>query len=154
MKTNLPFDPYLVLFQVEEFLTKWPYLKPAIILVLIFVFVLLMAYVRVHIFKISMQGAVFGFFLGVLAIVILDIIVVAAFADKEKIKQIFAGDKPKEVISEVVFSGVSNLNKVLGATTTVITKKQKSATEVMSEILNMNDEESSKIKNLLCPKEQ
>lgn len=151
MKTNFSFDPYLVLFQAQDFLSKWPYLKVTVILVTIFAFVLLMAYVRVHIFKISMQGAVFGFFLGVIAVILFDIVVISAFSDKEKIRAIFSDGKPKEAISEVVFSGVSNLNNILGASTAIVTKKQKSAQEVMGEIINMDDSESDKIKNLLCP---
>lgn len=151
MNTKFSLDPYLVLYQVQDFLSKWPYLKVALILVTIFAFVLLMAYVRVHIFKISMQGALFGFVLGVAAVILFDIIVISAFSDKEKIRAIFSDGKPKEAVSEVVFSGVSNINQILGATTTVVTKKQKSATEVMGEILNMNSNESEKIKNLLCP---
>lgn len=151
MKTNFSFDPYLILFQIQDFLSKWPYLKVTVILVTIFAFVLLMAYVRVHIFKISMQGAVFGFFLGVVAVILFDIVVISAFSDKEKIRAIFSDGKPKEALSQVVFSGVSNLNNILGASTAIVTKKQKSAQEVMGEIINMDDSESDKIKNLLCP---
>lgn len=151
MKTNFSFDPYLILFQVQDFLSKWPYLKVVLILVSIFAFVFLMAYVRVHVFKISMQGAIFGFVLGVVAVILFDIIVISAFTDKEKIKNIFSEGKPQEALSQVVFSGVSNLNNILGASTAIVTKKPKLATEIMGEILNMNNDESEKIKNLLCP---
>lgn len=98
-----------------------------------------------------MQGAVFGFFLGVVAVILFDIVVISAFSDKEKIRAIFSDGKPKEALSQVVFSGVSNLNNILGASTAIVTKKQKSAAEVMGEIINMDDSESEKIKNLLCP---
>jgi uncharacterized membrane protein len=147
-----PIDPYLVLFQISNLLSSWPYLKLAIIVVSVFVFIVLLAYVRVHIFKISMQGAVFGFFSGALLIIVLDLIVIFAFADKEKIKQIFSQNDSKKAFSEVVFSGVTNLNKILGASTTIISQKPKNAREVVEEILLMNENEVEKVKTILCPK--
>jgi hypothetical protein len=151
MKFNLPFDPWLVLFQITDKLANWPYIKLALIVITVFVFVMLMAYVKVHIFKISMQGALFGFFLGVILVIVFDILVIFALADKEKIQGLFNRDKPKEAVSEVVFSGMTNLSKTLGATTTVITKKPKTAQEVIGEILQMQDSDAQKVKSLICP---
>ena len=151
MKLNLPFDPWFVLFQITDKLSNWPYIKLALILITIFIFVMLMAYVRVHIFKISMQGALFGFFLGVIIVIIFDILVIFALADREKIQALFDRDKPKEAVSEVIFSGMANLNKTLGATTTVITKKPKTAQEVIGEILVMPETDAQKVKTLICP---
>jgi hypothetical protein len=151
MKFNLPFDPWLIIFQITDKLANWPYIKLALILITVFVFVMLMAYVKVHIFKISMQGALFGFFLGMLLVIIFDILVIFALADKEKIQGLFNRDKPKEAISEVIFSGMTNLNKTLGATTTVITKKPKTVQEIIGEILLLPDSDAQKVKTLICP---
>ncbi|PJE67641.1 hypothetical protein COU95_01280 [Candidatus Shapirobacteria bacterium CG10_big_fil_rev_8_21_14_0_10_40_9] len=148
MKDNF----YLLLFNLYQKFGNSPYIKLIIILFFTFLFVVLLAYVRKHIFQISMRGTVFGFFLGMVLVLVFDLIILAALADKTKIQKLFSGEKRQEALGEVVISGVNNLSKILGVSTIVSPRKPKTAQEVISDILLLPDEEAQKVKNLICPK--
>ncbi len=146
------FDPYLLLFSLSEKASRSPYLKLVIVIFVAFIFILLLAYVREHIFKISMRGAVFGFFLGMVLMLLFDLVIIAALADKNKIQTLFSQEKRQGAFGEIMVSGLTNLNKILGVSTIVSPRKPKTAQEVISDILLLPSEESQKVKNLICPK--
>lgn len=128
-----------------------PYLRLILVLLVAFIFVLLFAYVREHVFKISMKGAIFGFFLGVIFVLLFDLIVLVTISDRGKLQSLFSGEKRQEALGELIVSGVSNLNQTLGVATIVSPRKPKTAQEVIGYILSLPDEEAQKIKDLLCP---
>lgn len=99
-----------------------------------------------------MRGAVFGFFLGVILMLLFDLIIIAAMADKAKIQALFSPEKRQEAFGELVISGANNLSKILGVSTIVSPRKPKTAQEVIGDILLLPSEESQKVKNLICPK--
>lgn len=143
---------YLLLFNLYQKFGNSPYLKLIIILFFTFLFVVLLAYIRKHIFQISMRGAVFGFFLGMVLVLIFDLIIISALADKTKIQKLFSQEKRQGAFGEIMVSGLTNLNKILGVSTIVSPRKPKTAQEVISDILLLPDEEAQKVKNLICPK--
>lgn len=149
---QIPTDPYLLFFNFFEKFGNSPYLKLVVILFGVFIFILLLAFVREHIFKISMRGAVFGFFLGVLLVLLFDLIIVAALADKSKIQTLFSGERREQALGEVVVSGVTNLSRVLGVSTIITPRKPKTAQEVIGNFLSLPNEEAKKVKDLLCPR--
>lgn len=148
MKDNF----YLLLFNLYQKFGNSPYVKVVIVLFVAFIFILLLAYVREHIFKISMRGAIFGFFLGVVLMLLFDLIILAALADKNKIQTLFSQEKRQGAFGEIMVSGLTNLNKILGVSTIVSPRKPKTAQEVIGDILLLPDEEAQKVKNLICPK--
>jgi len=148
MKDNF----YLLLFNLTQKFSDSPYIKIILIFLLSFIFIILFAYVQKRIFQISFKGAVFGFFLGVVLMLIFDLIVVVAFSDREKIKKLFSPENRQEAVWEILISGTENLNnKILGVSTIISPRKPKTAQEVISDILFLPDEEARKVRNLICP---
>lgn len=150
---DLPFNPYLLLFNLQEKFLSSPYLKLIIVFGLLFFFVVLLGLVRKHIFQISLKGAVFGFVLGIILMILLDLIILFGISDKEKLKRLISGENRPEMAAEVITSGVSNLTRVLGVSTTVVNKNQKpkNVEEVISDYLSLPQSDAQKFKNLLCP---
>lgn len=146
-----PLDPYFLLFKVSDLLLNSPYLKIGIVILGIFIFILLLGWARKHIFKISMRGATFGFVLGIILVLLLDLIIIAAMADKSKFQKLFSKDKRGEALGEVVISGITNLNQVLGVSIMVASRKPQTAQEVLNELLLLPPDQSQKVKNLFCP---
>ena len=118
------------------------------------VFILLLALVKKHIFEISMKGAGFGFVLGVIVILALDLIVIFGVSDKEKLKGLSSQETRQEAISEVLVSGLGNINKVLGASSVKVTKttKQQPIEDVLAGFMTLSDSDATKVKELLCPR--
>ena len=150
---SVPSDPYLILFNFWEKFGDSLYLKPALIAGGIFFFIILLAMVRKHIFKLSMRGAVFGFVLGIIVMILLDLIIIIGMADKNKVKKLTAQEDRQGAIQEIFISGVSGLGNVLGMSTTTApkVKKNKSVEEVIGDFLSLPPSEADKFKNLLCP---
>lgn len=150
---NISTDPYVLLFEFWQRFGQSPYFKTALIAGGLFVLFLLIALVRKHIFQLSMRGAVFGFFAGIILMLILDLIIIFGMADKNKVKQLTTEKNRQEALQEIFISGVTSLGNVLGVSTTATPKDKapKTVEEVIGDYLNLSPAEAAKFKNLLCP---
>lgn len=150
----MPVDPYILILNFWDKFGQSPYFKFALIGGGVFVFIILLAMVKKHIFEISMKGATFGFFLGLIVMLVLDLILIFGMADKTKLAKLTSGDNRQEAIQEVFISGVSGLGNVLGVTTTSNPKKEKPkiVEEIIHDYLSLPKDDAEKFKTLLCPR--
>jgi len=148
---NLDFLPSFSSFYAN--FTYSPYLKLGMALALFFFLLLILALLRRRVFHISMKGAVFGFFLGVFLMLFINFIIILGLSDKSKVQEFAVGEKRREAFGEIFASGVSNLGQVLGTSTVTLSRKSKTAEQVMIDILALPKEEVEEIRNLFCPGE-
>ncbi len=150
---QLPFDPYYYFFQAAEKFSGTAYFSQAVIVGGVLLILVLFILVRRHIFNISMRGAFFGFLLGVILMILLDLIIVLGMADKAKIGKLLEKETRQEAISEVFISGVANLGHILGVSATTVPKttKAQGVEEVIAGFLSLPEADAQKFKGLLCP---
>lgn len=150
---SIPPNVYLTLFDFMEKFGSSPYFKPVIILGGIFIFIVLFALVRKHIFQLSMRGAIFGFVAGVIIMLVLDLIIIFGMADKNKMAELTKGENRQAAIQDIFISGVSGIGNVLGVSTKAVPKTQKptDVEEVIASYLNLPQDDAQKFKDLLCP---
>lgn len=80
-------------------------------------------------------------------------ILILGMADRNKLQNLISAKEKREtLVSEVLVSGLNNLNKVLGVSTMVTGRKPKNAEEVVNLYMSLPDEESARVKTLICPR--
>jgi hypothetical protein len=151
MKMAMTNNFYLLLFDFYQKFADSPYLKFFVVFVLFFFLVLLLSLVRKHIFQISARGALFGFVVGIILMIFLDLIIIFSLGDKTKIQKLFSEERKAEHFREVIISGMDNLSRVLGVSTITTPQKPKTAQEIILEIMALPDAEAKQIKKIVCP---
>lgn len=148
----MPIDPNLILFQINSAISKFPYWRYLLIGFLVFLLLFVFGKERHLIFRSHKRGAIFGFIFGVLLILFLDAVVILGIADRSKLKDLLFGKEQRQaLVGEVIYSGLNNLNNVLGVSTFIAPKKAKNAEEVIHYFLSLPDNEALKVKKTLCP---
>lgn len=151
---TVPTDPYLLFFSFWNNFANSSFFKPAMLIGGAFIFVMLMALVKKHIFEISMKGAGFGFLAGVIVMILLDLIFIVGLADKSKMSRLVSEENRQAVVQDIFISGVSGLGGVLGVSTTTTPKTEKptNVEKVIADYLKLPTDDASKFKVLLCPR--
>jgi len=151
---KIDFNPELILYNLYplfERLAKSPYLKIILVVVLSFVLLLVLARTRKVFIEHALHGGVFGFILGMVLMLMIDLVIIAGLADKTKLQKITSGEAGPEIVKEVALSGLVNLSKVLGAQTILPARRSLTAKDIISDFLSLSDSEAEKVRDLLCP---
>lgn len=151
---KIDFNPDLILYRLYpllERLVQSPYLKIILVVVLSFVLLLVLARTRKVFIEHAIHGGVFGFILGIILMLMIDLVIIAGLSDKTKLQKITSGEAGPEIVKEVALSGLSNLTKVLGAQTILPTRRNLTAKDIISDFLSLSDSEAEKVRDLLCP---
>jgi len=150
----MKFDPNSLILSASEIIvsiTKFPYTKYIILVLAAFLLLFVFGKERHLIFHSHKKGVIFGFIFGVALMLFLDAVMVLGVADRNKLKELVFGKEQKQaLVSEVIYSGLNNLNNVLGVSTIIAPKKAKNAEEVIHYFLSLPDEEALKVKKTLC----
>ena len=151
---KIDFNPELILYNLYpllEKLAKSPYLKIILVVVLSFVLLLVLAHTRKIFIEHALRGGVFGFILGMVLILMVDLIIIVGLSDKTKLQKITSGTAGPEIVKEVALSGLVNLSKVLGAQTILPARRSLTAKDIINDFLSLSDSEAEKVRDLLCP---
>ena len=151
---KIDFNPELILYNLYplfEKLAQSPYLKIILVVVLSFVLLLVLARTRKVFIEHAVRGGVFGFVLGMVFILMVDLIIIVGLSDKTKLQKITSGEAGPEIVKEVALSGLVNLSKVLGAQTILPTRRSLTAKDIISDFISLSDSEAEKVRDLLCP---
>jgi len=151
---KIDFNPELILYNLYpllERLAQSPYLKIILVVVLSFVLLLVLARTRRVFIEHAVGGGVFGFVLGMVFILMVDLIIIVGLSDKTKLQKITSGEAGPEIVKEVALSGLVNLSKVLGAQTILPARRSLTAKDIINDFLSLSDAEAEKVRDLLCP---
>ncbi len=130
-----------------------PYLKIILVVLFSFFIILVLARTRKLFVKSSFQGAWFGLAAGIILMILVDLIIIIGLSDKSKLEKLASGEAGPEVVKEIVFSGMSNLSRTLGAKAIFSPRRSLTAKELINDFLSMPEDEAEKVRDLLCPPE-
>lgn len=139
--------------QIVTSISKFPYTRYIIIALAVFLLLFVFGKERHLIFHSHKKGAVFGFFFGILLMIVIDAVLVLGMADRTKLQNLVTGkEQRKALVEDIVISGLNNLNKVLGTSAIVAGPKVNKAEEVVGSFMRLPADEANRARDLLCPK--
>ena len=142
---------YLAAFLKVSELIMNPYFQAGAAVVGVLIFFALFGSVRKHYFHMTMKGANFGFVMGVITILVIEVLVGVGFVYKSKIIALVSGKKDDTSLMALTQERFSQFNNVLGASTCepppAITP---SATYLLEQLPCLSASEQEKVEKILC----
>lgn len=114
----------------------------------VFVIIILVGMVRKHYFRLTMKGARFGFLMGIIVVITIEILIFAVYFYGFKFVDIISGKKESQEVVELTRQGVNRFNQVLGVDTCA--GATPSLTRILEQLPNLKKSEEDKIKAVLC----
>lgn len=144
---------YLTAFLKISELIMTPYFQAGAAIVAILIFFVLFGSVRKHYFHMTMKGANFGFVMGVITVLVIEILAGVGFVYKSKIIALLSGKKDETSIMGLAQERFSQFNNVLGVSTcesSPVISITPSATYLLEQLPYLSAAEQQKVEKILC----
>ncbi len=138
---------YPLLSKAEPFIFS-TYFRAGFTIFSFFLIVVMMGMVRKHYFKLTMKGAKFGFIMGIIFVLFIEIALAILISFGPKGLGIVPKNIGSNALLEQTREGVGKINKVLGVTT--CSSGNPTATSLLEQLPNLSIEEENKVRRILC----
>lgn len=136
-------------FKIGNLNISTPYFQAVAILFLIFLFILLMAYVRRHYLNWSLKGFWFGIFIGFLLALILEGFLI--ISGRTVLIQLMGWKNPPQVLQNFLEAGKGELINVLGSSTqNCKIETEAKPQEVINAFQSLDPSQAKKVQQKIC----